>query len=52
MGRIVVHGHYRESSQDPISTNKKLPIVMFTHHPSYVGSMNRRSMVQTRPGIH
>jgi hypothetical protein len=33
-------------SRDPISTNKKLDMVVCTCHPSYVGIVNRRITVQ------
>jgi hypothetical protein len=36
--------------QGPISTNEKLSVVMHTCHPSYVGSTNKRIVVQARPG--
>jgi hypothetical protein len=32
--------------RDPILTNKKLGMVMYVCHPSYVGSVNRRIGVQ------
>jgi ribosomal protein L31 len=35
-----------ESSQDSISTNKKLDMVVHACHPSYTGGVNRRTDVQ------
>jgi hypothetical protein len=40
-----------KSSQDPISTNKKLVVVAHDCHPSYMGSINRRITVQAGQGI-
>jgi hypothetical protein len=37
-----------ESLQEPISTNKKLGVVAYTCHSSYLGSINRRIIVQAK----
>jgi hypothetical protein len=38
--------------RSPISTNKKLDVVVCTCHPSYAGNVNRRIMVQDAQGIN
>jgi hypothetical protein len=42
----------QKSSGDPISINKKLSTMVSTCHPSYMGSINRRIVVQAGEGIH
>jgi hypothetical protein len=37
--------------QDPITTSKKLDLVVHACHPSYTGSTNRRIPVQANWGI-
>jgi hypothetical protein len=42
---------WAKSSEDPLSTNKNLDIVVHACHPSYAGSINRRIMVQAGQSI-
>jgi hypothetical protein len=38
----------KKSSRDPNTTNKKLGVVVCDYRPSYMGCVNRRSVVQAR----
>jgi hypothetical protein len=47
IGRTTVQGQLRQKvCETPISTNKNLGVVTHASHPSQVGSVNRRIMVQ------
>jgi hypothetical protein len=41
----------RKVHETPISTNKKLGMVVLTCHPSYEAIVNRTFVVQASPGI-
>jgi hypothetical protein len=48
--RIAVPGQpEQKSSRDPISTEKKFSIAAHAYHPSSMGSINRRVIVQIGP---
>jgi hypothetical protein len=50
IGRIEVQSQPQQSvSQTPIST-KKLSMVLNTCHPTYIGSISRKSTIQDSPG--
>jgi hypothetical protein len=46
MGRIMVQGQPRQNVSETPSQPIKLVMVVHTCHPSYVGGINRRIMVQ------
>jgi hypothetical protein len=49
--RIIVQGQPRQKDQEtPISTEKKLSVVVVTCQPSYTGSLNRRTVVLAGQG--
>jgi hypothetical protein len=55
--KIIVQGQPDMNSQTkslrrPILTNKKLGVVASIRHPSYMGSINRRTVAQAGPGKH
>jgi hypothetical protein len=41
-----------KKERNPISTNKKVSVVVQTYHPSYVGSINGTIIVQTSQSIN
>jgi hypothetical protein len=51
--RISGQGQPRQKVQETcISTSKKLGMVEYACHPSYVGNINRRIAVQASLGTH
>jgi hypothetical protein len=42
----------KKKERNSISTNKKLGVVLYIYHPSYVGSIRRRIIVQTSQDIN
>jgi hypothetical protein len=44
--------HPTKKERNPISTNKKVSVVVQTYHPSYVGSINGTIIVQTSQSIN